>query len=386
MARRMPQQQPDDRFAAYLAALLALYVSAEETLLGGIAGILRVTSPDYLSQIMALSRMKRLTSQVTNRLAIGDGRYLTPLVQSAVEAGKASGSREVAIVAKDLARGGAGTPPTGTELALRPEPFDFSIPHGERSVQAIRDDLVSTLDNVKRRITRLPDDVYKVISPAAAAGQAVGHGYTPAQAQAYAWREYIRQGITGFTDRSGRNWSLSAYVEMSVRTATMRAFNDSHLQVIQATGSNLVIVSDDGHPCPLCFPWQNRVLCIVPDGVHPTIADAIAAGLMHPNCKHVWSIYIEGITVLPPRREWTEQDALDYKNTQKQRRIELEIRKGKQQIEYAIDPTSQAAAKADVRRTQARMRQFIDETGFLRQSRREQLDLANDHLKLPLLR
>lgn len=381
----MAQPQPEDQFAAYLAALLALYINAEETLLGGIAGILRITSPTFLSQLSALSKMRRLAARVTNRLAAGDRRYLPPLVQKAIEAGKDSGTREVALVAKDLARGGSGLPPTGTDLVLSPEPFDFSMPHGERSVQAIRDDLVSSLDDVKRRITRLPDDVYKVISPAAAAGQALGHGYTPAQAQAYAWREYVKNGITGFTDRSGRNWSLSAYVEMSVRTATMRAFNDSHLQVIQATGSNLVIVSDDGHPCPLCFPWQNRVLCIVPDGEHPTIAQAIAAGLMHPNCKHVWSIYVEGITVLPPHREWTEQDALDYRNTQKQRRLELDIRKAKKQLEYAIDPSTQAGARADVRRAQARMRQFIDDTGFLRQSRREQVDLANDHLKLPAL-
>lgn len=379
----MATPQPEDRFAAYLAALLALYISAEETLLGGVAGILRFTSPDLLSQLGALSKIRRLTARVKNQLAIGDGRYIPGLVEAAVEAGKVSGSREVALVGKDLARGGSGLPPTGNDIALRREPFDFTIQHGVRSVQAIRDDLVSSLDDVKRRITRLPDDIYKVISPAAAAGQAFSHGYTPAQAQAYAWREYMRNGVTGFTDKAGRNWSLSAYVEMSVRTATMRAFNDSHLQVIQATGSNLVIVSSDGHPCPLCQPWENRVLCIIPDGVHPSTADAIAAGLMHCNCKHLWSLFIVGITKLPPQREWSEQDAIDYKNTQKQRRLELEIRKAKRQLEYAIDPATKAAAKADVRRAQARIRQFVSDTGFLRQSRREQVDLANDHLKLP---
>jgi hypothetical protein len=31
------------------------------------------------------------------------------------------------------------------------------------------------------------------------------------------------------------------------------------------------------------MPWQNVVLCIVPDGEHPSIADATAAGLFHPN-------------------------------------------------------------------------------------------------------
>jgi len=364
----MATPPPDEQFQQFLAALLALYLNAESQLLGGIAGILRINSPDMLGQVLALGQMRRLTQHVNRQLTAGD-QYVGPLVQAAVDAGEVSASKEVARVS--------------TELERRPAPFDFSVPHGERSVQAIRDDLVSSLQDVRRRITRLPDDVYKLISPAVAAGQAVGHGYTPAQAQAFAWREYVRQGVTGFTDRAGRDWSLSAYVEMSVRSETMRAFNASHLQVIQATGENLVVVSDDGHPCPLCFPWQNRVLCIRPDGVHPSIADAIAAGLMHPNCRHVWSIYLEGVTKLPPRREWSEQDALDYANTQKQRRIELEIRKAKRTLEYSTHPDARARARKDVRREQARMRAFIEETGFLRYSRREQVDLADAKLKLP---
>lgn len=370
----MAQPSSSDQFAAYLAALLALYINAEQVLLGGVAGILRITSPDLASQLVALARMRRLARQVNLQLTTGDERYVAPLARAAIEAGKHAAEVEL-----------AGIPPQppktpGTALV---ENFDFSIPHGERSVQAIRDDLTSPLDDVKRRITRLPDDVYKLISPAAAAGQAVGHGYTPAQAQAYAWREYVRQGVTGFTDVSGRNWSLSAYVEMSVRTATMRAYNDSHLQVMQAAHIDLFTVSSDGHPCPLCQPWENVVVTLIPDGIHPTIAQAIAAGLMHPNCKHVWHPVIPGVTVVPPHEPWTEQMAVDYNLTQRQRRLELEIRKAKRSLEYATTPSSRQTARADVRRRQARMRQFINDTGLPRQSRREQLDLANDHLKLP---
>lgn len=373
----MATPPPDDQFNAYLAAVLALYISAEENLLGGIAGVLRVTQPDLIGQLLALAKMRELTRRVTRELTAGDARYLEPLARAAVTAGEASASRE-------LDR--AGLPPRRPSSAVtaREEPFDFSLPHGERAVQAIRRDLGSSLDDVKRRITRLPDDVYKVISPAAAAGQALGHGYTPAQAQAVAWREYVRRGVTGFTDRSGRNWSLSAYVEMSVRTATMRAYNDSHLQVMQAAGVDLFTVDDDGHPCPLCFPWQGRILSVEPDPrAHATIAEATAAGLFHPNCKHTLLPYIPGHTKLSKPREWTDELAENYKLTQRQRSIELEIRKAKKAAEYATTPDTRSDAKADIRHAQARMRQFIAETGFLRQSRREQLDLANDHLKLP---
>lgn len=368
----MAQPPPDDQFRQLLAALLAAYFTAEQNLLGGVAGILRLTHPEYLAQLAALSRMRRLAQGVSGQLAAADQAYAVPLVQKAIEAGRLSGSKELARVS--------------TSLERVPAPFDFSIPHGERAVQAIRADLVSSLDDVKRRITRLPDDVYKLISPAAAAGQALGHGYTPAQAQAVAWREYVRRGVTGFTDRSGRDWSLSAYVEMSVRTATMRAFNDSHKQVMTAAGIGLFTVSDDDHPCPLCFPWQNRILSLTPDPrAVATVAEATAAGLFHPNCKHVLGAVVYGHTKLPEPREWTAEDQRQYDLTQKQRRIELEIRKAKKQAEYAIDRNTLQAARADVRREQARMRKFVEETGFLRYSRREQVDLANDHLKLPTL-
>jgi len=355
-------------FGQWLAALIALYFTAESRLLGGVAGILRFTTPDVLGQLTALRKIRRLVEKVNLQLTAGD-QYVGPLVESAAEAGAASGSKEIARVS--------------TALERVPAPFDFSIPHGERSVQAIRDDIVSTLQDVRRRITRLPDDVYKVISPAAAAGQALGHGYTPAQAQAFAWREYVRQGVTGFTDRSGRNWSLSAYVEMSVRSETMRAYNASHLQVLTAAGIHLFTVSDDGHPCPLCQPWQNRVLTQTPDGEHATIAEATAAGLFHPNCKHVLSGVIPGVTQLPAVKPWADDDQRLYNLTQQQRRLELEIRKAKRTLEYASNPAAASKARQDVRHAQARMRKFITDTGFLRYSRREQVDLANDHLKLP---
>lgn len=365
----MAQPSPDDQFRQLLAALLALYINAEERLLGGVAAILGRTSPDLIGQLTALTKIRALARRVNLQLTAGDQRYVERLAQAAQDAGRADAG-------KALAR-------LGTALEQYEPPFDFAMPHGERSVHAIRADLQSPLDDVKRRITRLPDDIYKVISPAAAAGQALGRGYTPAQAQAVAWREYVRRGVTGFTDRANRDWSLSAYVEMSVRTATMRAYNESHLQTMRASGIHLFTVSDDGHPCPLCFPWQNRVLTEFPDGEHPTIADAIAAGLFHPNCQHSLNPFIPGFTILPEPEAWTPQMAEQYRLTQKQRRLELDIRKAKKSLEYASTPAARADARADVRHAQARIRQFVDETGFLRQSRREQVDLSNSRLKLP---
>lgn len=377
----MAEEQPPEgvTWEQLMAALIALYIETEQQLLGGITSILRGIPVTDQGRVDALGRMRRLVALAVERLRQGNEYYSSALVRRAIDAGAKRG---------DLDAQRAGLPPVPPSRAVAipgREPFDFSIRHGDRAVQAIRDDLVSPLDDVRRRLTRLPDDVYKLISPAGSAGLALGRGYTPQQAQAYVWREYVRQGVNGFTDRSGREWSLSAYVEMSVRTTAMRAYNDSHLQRIEAAGSNLVIVSDTGHPCPKCFPWQNRVLCIRPDGIHPTTGDAIAGGLMHPNCKHLWTIYVEGVTQLPAPREWTPLDEYAYRMTQKQRRLELAIRKAKKAREYALTPTERRDADRAIFAAQRDIRDFLDSVDMLllRQSRREQVDLANDRIKLP---
>jgi len=376
----MVQQTPDQQFQAALAALIAQYILAEQQLLGAVARILQQVTPDPITQLRALSSLRRLVRQVNVRLVRQDASLVPLLARLSIRAGEHDAGTELARI------GGGGRKPPGTDLTLSGEPFDFSVPHGIRSVQAIRDDLMSPLEDVRRRLTRLPDDIYKIISPPAGAGQVLGEGYTPAQAQAYAWREYVRRGVTGFTDRSGRDWSLSAYVEMSVRTTAMRAYNDSHMQVMTAAGIDLFTVSDDGHPCPLCFPWQNRILSITDDPrAHATIDQARAAGLWHPNCRHVLLPYLPGVTHLPEPQEWTPDDQVKYDLTQKQRRLELEIRKAKRSLEYARTGEARADARADVLAAQARMRAFINDTGLLRRSRREQLDLADDHLKLPSL-
>lgn len=372
-----PQQQPSQSRQAE-AALIALYLWAETVLLGGLAGIARKVLSSGLPVDTARSLVRRLAAQVVARLSDE-----TPQLTAAVTRSNAV----EAVHAHTGGRSGAGGGSGGSHGGFVPPEFNPGFDpyelHGVRAANAIRADLDSELQDVRFRLTRLDADLYKVIGPVGGAGQVLPNGYTPQQAQAKAWREFVRRGVTGFTDKSGREWSLSAYVEMAVRTASQRAYNASRLQVIQSLGGNLVFVSDDGHPCPMCQPWQNVVLCIIPDSVHPSIADATAAGLFHPNCRHHLAEYVAGRTHLPAPQEWTDADQVAYNATQRQRALERGIRIAKRELEYARTPEARKAARADVRAAQAKMRQFLTEhpnLHLLRQSRREQLDLANDHL------
>ncbi|MCC2033075.1 phage minor capsid protein [Microbacterium allomyrinae] len=389
-----------DRTAEQLtAALVAAYVLAEQRLLAGSTSILKRTPLTNEGAFTALGQMRRLVRRILASLAGGDQVAAAMITTSSSEGRRAA---EAAVTtAKSLARintpadarggprgPGGGRPPGRGLDSPGPEPFDLSMPHGERAAQAIRDDVVSSLADVRHRITRLPDDIYKMIAPHGAIYQVIDNNITPQQAQAMAWRVFVSQGVTGFTDVSGREWSLSAYVEMAVRTASTRAFNDSHLSRMRALGIEYFSVPDSGHPCPKCFPWQGKVLTAVrienpTIPVDGTIAEAVAAGLFHPNCRHTLTAVFPGITVLPEARVWTAEEQRLYDLSQTQRRLELEVRKAKRQLEYAITPEARAAAQAKVRRGQAKIREFVRVTGFARQSRREQVDLTDAHIKLP---
>lgn len=370
------------------ATLIALYVLAEHELLAGLTSVLR-RPWSVERQALILTRARLLVRQVLGYL----GTRSTPMLSAMITAAAAEGRRDADLaVTRALTPGGAGGGgriPPGRGLSIPDEdPFDLSMPHGERAARAIRDDVASSLADVRFRITRLPDDIYKMISPHAAIRQVLANDVTPAQAQAMAWRVFVSQGITGFTDKAGRDWSLSAYVEMAVRTAAARAYNASHLARMQALGVEYFSVPDSGHPCPRCFPWQGRILTAreIPYPTIPvdaTIAEATAAGLFHPNCRHQLIAVYPGVTVLPEPQVWTPEMQDAYNLTQKQRRLELEVRRAKRQLEFATTPETRADAAAQVRRRQAQVREFVIATGYARQSRREQVDLADPRIKLP---
>ena len=271
----------------------------------------------------------------------------------------------------DGAAGGSGhghpTPPGG----LDPERES----HAQRSARAIREDMLGKLNLLTYRVTRFADDVYRAVTADAARAQVLG--LTPAQAHHEAYRKTVRQGVTGFVDSKGRNWELSAYVEMATRTAAERAYNVSHLERMQSLGFDLCTVTDDGHPCPLCLPWQGKILSAVPNvAADATIADAAAAGLWHPNCKHSLVGYLPGVTEIPAPHEWSADDQRLYDESQMQRRLERDIRAAKRELAAAFSPEMRTQAQFQVRRAQARMRDFIAQTGRVRNTRREQIALG----------
>lgn len=91
-----------------------------------------------------------------------------------------------------------------------------------------------------------------------------------------------------FTDASGKVWDSDRYFQMNTRTNAMRVFNERVAMDSAEMGNDLVMISSGGDPnCPLCFPWEGRIVSVTgKDKDFPSLDEARAAGIFHPNCTH----------------------------------------------------------------------------------------------------
>lgn len=105
-------------------------------------------------------------------------------------------------------------------------------------------------------IGRTEPDVYRAVGlEQVAAQQAVGKGVN--QSVAAFVDALRREGVTAFTDKAGRNWSLHTYAAMVSRTTSRQA---EILSVLTADPEqDLYRISAHGTTCPLCAPYEGRV-------------------------------------------------------------------------------------------------------------------------------
>lgn len=253
--------------------------------------------------------------------------------------------------------------------------------------------LRSTLLGTHLRILRWSLDAYReVVTRAAATGPGLIGIRTRLQVAQDAWSKLVEQGITGFVDKAGRHWQLSSYVEMATRTVITHAVVEAHSDRLDAMGVDLRIVSNAPQECVKCRPWEGKILTAkggrrilmrttsVTTGeplvvrVAGSVDQAIAAGLLHPNCRHTINAYLPGATKLPTNTQDPEGD----KARQKLRALERRVRKAKLQQLTALDPVAAKAAAAKVRAIQGQIRDHLaDNPGLLRQRHREQIGAGN---------
>lgn len=114
------------------------------------------------------------------------------------------------------------------------------------------------------------------------------------------------QGIASLIDKGGKKWKLDTYAEMLVRTKSVEARNKGLMNRIVENGYDLVQVSNHNSSHRECAVWEGKILSSTGRTKgYPTLAEAEASGLFHPNCKHAINV------VVPELAKKTE--AYDFK-------------------------------------------------------------------------
>lgn len=283
MARR---PVPDADWPAVLEAIIrdvtGVFASVEERLVATVAREVRVLDlSENEARLDSLARLRLAGEAAAREVRVETG----PLAEQVVSRALASGES----FAEAWMRGLLGDVP-GTHLV-----------HGAVASALMVQDLHNRFDDVTKRILRWPEDAYRDVIAQTTPGLLLGMD-TGRQAQARAWRELRRRGVTGFTDKAGRRWNLATYVEMATRTASHRAFTDSNLATLGSYGIDLVTAVGGKGQCEACGRWVGQVMSqtgsgartievehAYRDGVFVTVRvkgsvdDAIADGLLHPN-------------------------------------------------------------------------------------------------------
>ncbi len=163
------------------------------------------------------------------------------------------------------------------------------------------------------------------------------------------------------------------------RTMSGHAAVQGSLNRYAEHGYDLVRVSAHFRACPLCVPWEGRVLS--QSGQEPgysSLDEAISAGLFHPNCAHDISAYIPGLSpeeldvrVSPSEQKLIDQHGYEkaqeiaYKAQAQQRYMERQIRSWKRREITALDSASKAKAHRKVLDWQKAQRNHLAKNSFL---------------------
>lgn len=163
----------------------------------------------------------------------------------------------------------------------------------QHAAQVLAENTFQRLEDVAQVIGRQVNDIYRELALENVRGTVVGYDTWKQTARRY--REQLAErGVTGFKDRTGRMWNMRTYTEMVARTTTMEAHLQGTANRLVEQGHDLVKISTHLGSCEKCQPWQGKVLSITGKTKgYPTLEEAKADGLFHPNCRHAYGLYID---------------------------------------------------------------------------------------------
>lgn len=155
--------------------------------------------------------------------------------------------------------------------------------------------------------------------------------------------EMSKKGIPAFVDKTGREWSPEAYVDMDIRNTAKNAALAAEFASLDELGQDIILVTSHSGARPLCAPYQGKFYSI--SGKSGTITDAKgksytytplsgtsfgkAAGLFGINCGHRMRGVSDGTFINREKEFDGEETSEEYKKVQRQRAMERDVRKKK---------------------------------------------------------
>lgn len=155
--------------------------------------------------------------------------------------------------------------------------------------------------------------------------------------------EMSKKGIPAFVDKTGREWSPEAYVDMDIRNTAKNAALAAEFASLDELGQDIILVSSHSGSRPLCAPYQGKFYSI--SGKSGTITDAKgksyaytplsetsfgeAAGLFGINCGHRMRGVSNGTFINREKEFDGEETSEEYRKIQQQRELERAVRKKK---------------------------------------------------------
>lgn len=250
--------------------------------------------------------------------------------------------------------------------------------------------LHKTQEAFKSLIQNTAEEALKILNSNTAAA------ITGAEARQQALRKTIRQfndkGITGFVDKSGRNWTPEAYINMCMRTTAGSVANEVQTARCEDMGVNLIQIDSHSGARPKCAKDQGKIFSL--DNTSGTTEDLNGRkiryypwnsssygepdGILGINCGHHKFPFVPGVNIQRhfPTEDMDANNRL-YKQTQVQRALERDVRKQKREcmmFDELEDKDAFEESAVKLKSKEAKLKNYVDKHEHLHRRRdREQV-------------
>lgn len=174
---------------------------------------------------------------------------------------------------------------------IAPADLGFSKGINARAIALLSAGLNESLDMSLVTVGRQVDDAFRKAGLRAVAYHAAA-GTDSRMAAKQMEGMLKRDSIRAFTDKAGRQWTLSNYTLMVILTTTREAMTQGTFSGLQQTGQEIYQVSHHINACKLCMEYDGKTF-LMPGANRSQYTGAYTespGGLIppfHPRCKHI---------------------------------------------------------------------------------------------------